>query len=130
MKTTPYIREGVLPIEFVISNTNKENVITPYDVKIKFTSWRLPCYAKNGVKCAHCGKEGSYFAVEKNKYIEGNSYHLNLYHYDVNTNSETMMTIDHIIPKSSGGGNKLSNLQVLCFDCNMKKASDPDPFIK
>lgn len=31
-------------------------------------------------------------------------------------------TLDHIYPKSLGGTNDLKNLQVLCHDCNNKKA--------
>lgn len=30
-------------------------------------------------------------------------------------------TIDHIIPRSKGGNNKLENLVIACFECNNKK---------
>ena len=32
------------------------------------------------------------------------------------------LTIDHVVPRSKGGGNKFKNLQTLCRDCNVKKA--------
>jgi 5-methylcytosine-specific restriction endonuclease McrA len=33
-------------------------------------------------------------------------------------------TIDHIIPKSKGGGNNKENLRWVCFDCNQLKADE------
>ena len=33
------------------------------------------------------------------------------------------LTIDHVIPKSFGGPNSLSNLQLLCYNCNAAKLS-------
>lgn len=33
------------------------------------------------------------------------------------------LTIDHILPRAVGGGNELSNLQLLCRHCNERKGS-------
>ena len=33
-----------------------------------------------------------------------------------------LMTVDHIIPKSKGGSNKLDNLTASCYKCNQDKA--------
>lgn len=33
------------------------------------------------------------------------------------------MTIDHILPKSKGGPNELSNYQMLCTVCNRNKGN-------
>ena len=48
---------------------------------------------KEESKCIYCGK--------KNKYLE----------------------IEHIIPKSRGGTNKISNLTIACHDCNHEKGN-------
>ena len=32
--------------------------------------------------------------------------------------SDHEITIDHIVPKSQGGGNNIENLRIACFSCN------------
>ncbi|MCV3212787.1 HNH endonuclease [Plectonema radiosum NIES-515] len=41
-------------------------------------------------------------------------------------NDETDLTIDHIIPLAHGGQNDISNLQTLCFPCNLQKTDKTD----
>lgn len=73
------------------------------------------------LKCVNCGKEVKIARLEKNlsdKDKNGEfSYHWNFYAED-----GTLMTCDHIIPKSKGGTDDDSNLQVMCIDCNFEKA--------
>lgn len=57
-------------------------------------------WEKSGGICAHCGKKSS----------------------------GRTATIDHFIPKSTGGGYDQRNLMPLCKKCNMnKKSKDIDP---
>lgn len=41
-------------------------------------------------------------------------------------NGEMFLEIDHIIPLSKGGSNKLENKQALCQKCNNKKSDKLD----
>lgn len=37
--------------------------------------------------------------------------------------TDTRLEIEHIIPRSKGGGNRVSNLTLACHDCNQKKGN-------
>ena len=54
--------------------------------------------------------------------LQDKSYHLNLYAVDDN-GDEILMTKDHIIPRSKGGIDDISNYQTMCRLCNEAKGN-------
>ena len=87
---------------------------------IKGNSQRYQTFFTKGCKCVKCGIEGKYFAKEK--HLKDRSFHLNLYAIDEN-DEEVLMTKDHIIPKSKGGSDDISNYQTMCVRCNKAKGN-------
>ena len=68
--------------------------------------------------CISCGIEGQYFVMEQD---EGSNPHFNL--YALKDGKEVLMTKDHVIPKSKGGKDLMSNYQVMCLQCNQEKGN-------
>ena len=85
---------------------------------IKGNSQRYQTFFTKGCRCVKCGIEGKYFVKEK--HLKDISFHLNLYAIDENE-KEILMTKDHIITKSKGGANDISNYQTMCKKCNEAK---------
>lgn len=124
-----YIRKGLYSIDYILSS--RLPVVlgkTKFAIKIidgdksYMSSERYELFDKKGVKCISCGLNGEYFAKEKHKGQKTNMWHFNLYGFDKFGN-EVMLTKDHIIPKSLGGKDELSNYQTLCSNCNVKKGN-------
>ena len=91
------------------------------DDEVNIYSLRLYTFKSKGIKCVTCGIEGQFFAKEK--HINDNRYHLNLYAIDSN-GDEVLMTKDHVIPKCIGGRNNLNNMQPMCKVCNENKGNE------
>lgn len=90
-------------------------------VRVGVSSLRLRCFKRSPV-CVKCGRIGNVFVAEKS--VENDvSPHLNLY-AKLPDGSMVLMTHDHIIPKSRGGANHISNAQTMCAPCNHKKSDD------
>lgn len=75
-------------------------------------------YCRKGLFCTKCGVKGELLVRAKPK--NGNTA------WFVCTEDLTILTKDHILPKSKGGSNRDHNLQILCYDCNQKKGSTDD----
>ncbi len=83
---------------------------------VNLNSHRLQLFKQNH-KCVICGAEGAYFGLDKDYPYDQGSPHFNLY-----TKDHVLMTKDHIVPKSKGGANCLSNYQTMCTNCNCSKS--------
>lgn len=83
-------------------------------------SLRYMTFYQKGTKCVCCGKEGTYFQLDRDRDENGpeSRRHFNLYADD-----GTLMTKDHIVPKSKGGLDVVSNMQTMCYPCNKAKGA-------
>ena len=70
----------------------------PHSPKAVNGSMRYRVLAKSGARCVACGVSSLERAIE----------------------------VDHIVPRSKGGSDELSNLQALCYKCNSQKRDRDD----
>ena len=70
-------------------------------------------------KCVCCGLEGTFMAMEKHE--NDVSYHFNM--YGIKDGKEILFTKDHIISRTKGGRDDVSNYQTMCKICNEKKGN-------
>lgn len=114
MKTRHYKTIGHLSIEEVLSY-RKRHLFFQEGLKIRTHQERLDVFRKS-LSCPDCGIKGNTFLIQKNG---DRNWHLNLWY--LSDKRETLMTIDHKIPKSKGGSDASDNLQTMCDKCNNKK---------
>ncbi len=103
-------------VEYINSD---ESYVILNDTRVKVEGLRLNTFTKHTV-CSSCGRAGSHFRIASNNDSKNgpHSFHLCLWSDD-----KIQMTKDHIIPKSKGGADHLSNMQCMCTKCNMKKGN-------
>jgi 5-methylcytosine-specific restriction endonuclease McrA len=81
---------------------------------------RFKVFYHKGCTCVTCGIVGTRVIetgqINKRGFVI--SFHIDLYTEDLQ-----LITVDHIHPKSKGGGNELENLQPMCENCNSKKGA-------
>lgn len=112
-----------------IVNCKEELYTLPNGYKVKTDSLRYHTFNRS-LECVKCGIKGRFLALERclsdeggnEGKKEGQGFHLNLYGLD-DMGREVLMTKDHIIPKSKGGPDRLTNMQTMCTHCNAEKGN-------
>lgn len=104
-----------------------KKVLKDYDGDmIKMGSERYYVF-KDSLSCCECNITGAYFVKERHldRHMRpvNSSYHFNLYAIN-EQGQEVLMTKDHIIPKSKGGANHISNYTTMCTFCNGNKSNN------
>lgn len=108
LKTT--VPVGTYSIKEVMT-FREENKISD---RVKFLTYLIE---RDGTKCKCCGKEGTHFEARLWR-DKTSGVHLDLYSDD-----GSLLTRDHIIPKSKGGLDTIDNFQLLCEYCNSAKSN-------
>lgn len=90
-----------------------------FGAQAKVSSQRTLLF-KDSATCVCCGIKGTFYRKTAS-FINGTlSYHVNLYG-SYPTGEEVLFTKDHIVPKSLGGKDKLTNFVTACSTCNSIK---------
>lgn len=88
---------------------------------------------KNEIRCPLCGTKASHFRlVQDIAQPNAVNYYLHLYGFYKTKNKTVYMpfNIDHILPRSKGGWNIISNFQATCHTCNIKKGANVETNIE
>jgi len=118
-----YPLKQILPL-IGFGKPNFSVVINRKYYSVKCSSVRLECFKRNQ-NCVICKAQGNWWRLEQHKidYEKGNNPNFSL--YDKLHKPILLMTKDHIIPKSKGGGEEIENMQTMCYPCNQKKGPGP-----
>jgi len=122
MKSEFHRTEAILKLVVDAINDGVTAFTLPSGRKSRVTR-KMKAFHFHGTKCSKCGLEGMFFRES----IEGGTVDLNLFGMADAENEQgirlIMLTTDHIVPLSKGGGNHQENLQVMCKECNGEKGS-------
>lgn len=118
-----YNRKGIVYFEDVIKYIPQDQKVIFCGEEINLKSDRLKLFS-NSQTCVACQLTAEFFAVERD-IKETGKYHLNM--YGICDGEEVLFTKDHIIPKSKGGPDNMSNYQVMCYPCNYNKGNTYSP---
>lgn len=120
-----YDRLGVIPLEDALAAIGQHESFSFLGQTVGTSSLRLQTFKHHGVMCVCCGRKGTHFAVERSLSDAGTDkpYHINMWSKEHEFDDEVLMTCDHILPKSKGGPDVLTNTQTMCGPCNWSKGN-------
>lgn len=105
-----------LPLDFLRWHAENDHPFE-LDGEMVNVSQNLLLFTTTSTTCPVCGLEGSFWALQRS----GNRpYHLNLWGLDSELKPR-LFTKDHVVPRSKGGPDEMSNYQTMCMRCNNKK---------
>ena len=128
-----YTRHCIIGIGEIIPHIlGQQDKILHHNYNVGVSSLRLRTFARAAEKtgkicCVNCGLEATHFALEGFENSKLPSEHFNL--YGIKDDNEILFTHDHIIARSLGGENNLSNTQVMCGPCNWKKGEKENKLV-
>lgn len=105
--------------EYLTRNTDyhKRDVSISVDgFEVYPVSLRYMTFYQKGTTCVCCGKKGTHFKLCGDP--NTNRRHFNLFADD-----GSLLTKDHILPKSKGGRDAVENMQTMCESCNNEKGN-------
>lgn len=105
---------------YIKGQKNSENTIQVDGYDVYTHSLRYMTFYQKGCTCVACGKEGTHFTLDVG---DGKDTRR---HFNLRAEDGTLMTRDHILPKSKGGRDHISNMQTMCVDCNKAKGNTYD----
>lgn len=88
-----------------------------YSVRMNNNRYKM---FNRSMQCVACGTSGKRLFLERFQHGD-RTPHFNL--YAVEKGELVLMTKDHFLPRSCGGGNRQENLATMCFVCNQIKGS-------
>ena len=84
-------------------------------------SGRTSVIMRDRCTCVRCGLMATHAWVERAPGQE--ECHIGIYGVYPDTGEEALLTHDHVIPKSLGGKDGMTNGACLCYSCNQRKGA-------
>lgn len=92
------------------------------EIKVRLDTKRMKLFKRDNCTCRICGLRGTRLVLERQQKSRDRKYPYFFNLYAVENGREILMTRDHVMPRSKGGSDSLTNQVTMCHPCNQKKA--------